>query len=336
VPILPEVPGRVAEVHVGPRAEVEAGQPLFELDSSRQEAELATAERRIEEIEADLQLAQTELEAAEGRIEMAEGAYQQALEELQTRSELRGLNPDTVPERQIEQLQIAVDGRQGALDEARANKRTVERRISALLPAQKASAEAARQEAQVGLNKTVIRAGTAGRVEQFTLKVGDIVNPLMRPAGVLVPTEAGRRGIVAGFGQLETQVVQIGMIGEAACISKPFKIIPLVVTEIQGVIAAGQVGPTDQLIDALEVAQPGSLTAFLEPLYEGGLDGLPPGSSCVVNAYTNNHEQLASGDLGLVRRVALHLVDTVGLIHALILRLQAVLFPVQSLVLTGH
>ena len=43
-------------------------------------------------------------------------------------------------------------------------------------------------QAQVELDKTVVYAGVSGRVEQFTLRVGDVVNPLMRPAGVLIPS----------------------------------------------------------------------------------------------------------------------------------------------------
>jgi multidrug resistance efflux pump len=336
VPILPEGAGRVAEVYVGIREEVEAGQPLFKLDSSEQEAALETARRRIEEVEAGFELAQAELEGAEGRIGVADGGYRQALEELETRTELRERNPDTVPLRQIEQLQVTVDGRQGALDEARANKRAIERQLSSVLPAQKASAEAALDEAQVALDKTVIRAGVDGRLEQFTLRAGDVVNPMLRPAGILVPSEAGRQAIVAGFGQIEAQVMQAGMTGEATCISKPFTIIPLVVTEVQDVIAAGQLRPTDLLIDATQGARPGSLTVFLEPLYQGALDGLPPGSSCIVNAYTNNHELLASADLSTSTWVFLHVVDTVALVHAMILRVQALLLPVQTLVLAGH
>ena len=41
VPILPEINGRVAEVYVGLSEEVTKGQPLFRLDSSKQEAALA-------------------------------------------------------------------------------------------------------------------------------------------------------------------------------------------------------------------------------------------------------------------------------------------------------
>lgn len=94
--------------------------------------------------------------------------------------------------------------------------------------------------------------------------------------------------------------------------------------------------PTNQLIDVQQIAQGGTLTVFLEPLYPGQLDGLPPGSSCIANAYTSNHEALEAKDLGMLHRLFLHVVDTVGLVHAIILRIQALLLPVQTLVLGGH
>ena len=62
------------------------------------------------------------------------------------------------------------------------------------------------------------------------------------------------------------------MIAEATRIGKPFTIIQLVVTEVRDVIAAGQLRPTNQLIDVQQMGKPGTLTAFLQPLYPGGLD----------------------------------------------------------------
>jgi hypothetical protein len=84
------------------------------------------------------------------------------------------------------------------------------------------------------------------------------------------------------------------------------------------------------------VIKPGTITVFMEPLFEGGLDGVPPGSSCIVNAYTNNHDLLAAKDLSTSKWVFLHVIDTVGVVHAIILRLQALLLPVKTLALSGH
>lgn len=336
IPILPETSGRVAEVHVGVSASVEKDAVLFRLDSTKQEAAVETARRRIAESEAAILAARAEMRKADAQIEEAKSAYQQAQDELETKRELQRRNPGIVPQRDIEKLEVLAAGRQASVAAAAAAKETAETRVSSLLPAEKATAEAALAQAQVDLDKTYIRAGVKGRVEQFALRVGDVVNPMIRSAGVLIPEGAGRQVLQAGFGQIEAQVMKVGMVAEATCISKPWTIIPMVVTNVQDYIAAGQFRGGEHLIEAQSTVRPGTILVFLEPLYEGGLNGVTPGSSCVANAYTSNHERIASKDTGALRRFALHAVDAVGLVHAMLLRIQALLLPVQTLVLSGH
>src|SRR5450432_4278246 len=60
VPIVPETNGRVAEVYVGLNSPIAKGAPIFRLDSSKQEADVETARRKIAEIEAELVVAQTD------------------------------------------------------------------------------------------------------------------------------------------------------------------------------------------------------------------------------------------------------------------------------------
>jgi len=336
VPIVPETNGRVAEIYVGLRDKVQKDQPIFRLDSSKQEATVELARRKIVEVEASMVMAQADILAAEGQIQQAKGSYQQALDELNTKKELFQRNPNTVAKRDLERLEVLVQGRQGAVDAATATKQAAETRLSTLLPAEKASAEAELAQAQVDLDKTVVRAGVSGRVEQFALRVGDIVNPLLRPAGILIPEGAGRRALQAGFGQIEAQVMKPGMTAEVTCVSKPWSIIPMVVSQVQDYIAAGQFRGGEQLIDPQQVTRPGTILVFLEPLYQGGLDDVTPGSSCIANAYTSNHDLIASGNIGTIRSVALHVVDALGLVHALILRGQALVLPFQTLVFGGH
>jgi len=336
IPILPETNGRVSEIYVQWRDQVEKGAPILRLDSSKQQADLEVAKRRIAEVDAAMVMAEAEIAASLGQIQQAQGAYQQALDELSTKEELRQRNADVVAVREIERLKNVVDGRKGAVAAAEAAKQAAETRLTTLLPAQKASADAALKQAQVDLDKTVVYAGVSGRVEQFILKVGDIVNPFMRPGGVLIPAEGGRKQIQAGFNQLEAQVIKVGMAAEVTCISKPLTIIPMVVTGVQDYIAAGQVRAGEQLIEVQQVTRPGTLLVLLEPLYEGGMDGVTPGSSCIANAYTSNHERLEKEELGFFTRIYLHVVDTVGVVHAIILRAQALLLPVKTLVFTGH
>jgi len=336
IPIISESTGRVAEVFVGFSDKVEKGAPIFRLDSSTQESAVETARRRIAEVEADLVVSAADLEKAEGQIQEARSAHQQALDELETKQELQKRNPGIVAQREIEKLQLLVEGRLGGIAAATAAKQAVQARVSSLLPAQKASAEAALAQAQVELEKTIVRAGVNGRVEQFALRVGDIVTPIMRSAGILIPDEAGRGRLQAGFGQIEAQIMKAGMIAEVTCVSKPFTVIPMVVTAVQDYIAAGQFRGGEQLVEAQQVARPGTLLVYLEPLYQGGLDGVTPGSSCIANAYSNNHDLIASKDTGTLKGIALHVVDALGLVHALILRLQALVLPFQTLVFSGH
>ena len=338
VPILPETNGRVAEVHVdGVSGEVKQGAPIFRLDSSTQEAAAETARRKIAEIDAALVAAQTDVLAAEGKIQEARSAHQQAVDELETKQEIYRRNPGAVAVRDIERLagRRARAARAGLTPPPLRRARPRRRSPPCSRPRRPAPRPRLAQ-AEVELAKTVVRAGVNGRVEQFTLRVGDIVNPFMRPAGVLIPEGAGRRAITAGFGQIEAQVMKVGMVAEVTCISKPWTVIPMVVTQVQDFIAAGQFRGGEQLIDAQQVVRPGTILVFLEPLYEGGLEGVTPGSSCIANAYTSNHDLIESGQVGATKGLVLHAVDAVGLVHAMILRIQALVLPIQTLVFGGH
>ena len=335
IPILPEIPGRVAEVNVDYSAHVEKGAPLFKLDSSKQEAAAETARRKIAEVDADMVVAQVDLTKAEHQIDEAKANYQQAVDELETKTELQRRNSGTVPEREIQRLQVLVQGRLATVNATTAARDSAQQKLSTQLQSDKASAEAELAQAEVELSKMVIRAGVAGRVEQFILRVGDVVNPLMRPAGVLIPDNAGR-SLTAGFDQIEAQVMKVGMIAEVTCVSKPFTIIPMVVTDLQKYIPAGQFRGGEQLLDPQQVTQPGTLITFLEPLYKGGLDDVTPGSSCIANAYSSNHDEIVAPETGTLRRVALHVVDGLALVHALLLRIQALLLPFKTLVFGGH
>jgi len=335
VPILPETSGRVAEIYVAFSAAVRQGDPIFKLDSSKQEAAVETARRKIVEEESELVVAKADMLKFEGQLQEAQSAYNQAMDELETKRELQRRNPGIVAQREIEKLEVLADGRKAAVAAAGAARQAAEARVTTLLPAEKASAEAALAQAQVELDKTVVRAGTSGHVEQFALRVGDIVNPLMRPAGVLIP-DRGARSLQAGFGQIEAQVLKVGMTAEVTCVSKPWTIIPMVVAAVQDYIPAGQFRGGEQLVDPQQVTRPGTLLAFLEPLYQGGLDDVTPGSSCIANAYTNNHDLIASPQTGTLQGIALHVVDALALVHALLLRLQALLLPFKVLVFSGH
>ena len=84
------------------------------------------------------------------------------------------------------------------------------------------------------------------------------------------------------------------------------------------------------------MVKPGTILAFVEPLYKDGLDGVTAGSSCIVNAYTSSHEKISAKDTGSLHAIALHTIDAVGLVHAMLLQIQALLLPIKTLVMSGH
>jgi len=339
ITILPENGGRVAEVFVHNGQLVDAGDPLFSIQDSTQFSAVQVARGKVAEAEAAFSVSQSQLAASQGLVDQAEGALDLARTELARARELQRINPGAIARAQIERLENEVNKRQGALEAAQADREAARAQIETVLPSQLASAQEELEGAEAELGKTIVYAGVGGELRQFLLKPGDYVNPLLRPAGLLIPTAgdvSGRQRVQAGFNQLAAQVIRPGTLAEISCLSKPFTVIPMVVVEVQPVIAAGQVRPTDLLIDPLDRARPGTLAVIMEPLYAQGLDGVVPGTKCIANAYTNNHELIASGELGFGRKTYLHMVDAVGVVHAVILRIQTLILPVRLLVFAGH
>ena len=339
VTILSEGGGRVEEIYVDNNQQVEAGAPLFSLLDSSQLAAVNSAGSQVAQVESAFVQTESQLEAARGGLRQAQGALDQAQNELKKKRDLASRGAQLVSKIELERLENTVDSRSGGVDSAKANIASVVAQRESVLPSQLESAKRALEQAEVELGKTVVYAGVDGTVSQFFLQRGDYVNPILRPAGILIPDkgpESGRYQIAAGFSQLATQVIHVGTLAEVACLSRPFEVIPMVVIRVQPVVAAGQLRPSDNLLDAQQRARPGTLTVVMEPLYEGGMEGVMPGSKCIANAYTNNHDLLASGEVSGFEALFYHAVDTVGIVHAIILRIQALVMPVQMLVFGGH
>lgn len=115
------------------------------------------------------------------------------------------------------------------------------------------------------------------------------------------------------------------------CFSNPWTLVPMVVTSVQPVIAAGGIRPSDQLVDVRSRAVPGTITVFMEPVYDGGADKIRPGSKCIANLYTSTKARLGQGDLSTMQKVGLTVVDGVALLQALIIRAHALIYPVRLL-----
>lgn len=335
VTILSERGGRVAEVYVQNNQVVEAGAALFRLDSSTQEAAANTARRRITEVDAALALAGTEVTAAQAQVEIAEADLRLAQDDYERRRKVAERNATVVSEQELERLQQGVDRATGAREAARALLSGAEQRLMILLPAQRETARSALAEAENEIAKSVIYASVSGTVQQFALQPGDIVNPILRPAGILVPHVTGQGYFVAAFGQITGSVVRPGMLVEITCATKPLTVIPMTVSTTQETIASGQFRPGDALVDLQDRMRPGTILAFLEPIYPEKAAGIQPGSACAGVAYTSRAAELARGEITGFAAFRAKVVDGMGIANAIVIRGKAILLPVKSLVFSG-
>ncbi len=332
VSVISDRPGRVEEVYARNDEILKADDPIFRLETSRQRAAAETARRRIAEVDANLVLAKSELEAAEGDIRAAQGGLLKAEDELERREELARRNSVVVTPQELEALRATRKSRQGQLDAAQAKRDVVQARISTLMPAERKRAEAELAQAETEIKQATVFAGTDGTLKQFVLKPGDIVNPILRPAGILVPTSSGRGRFIASFQQINAQVLHVGMLAEITCPSQPLSVIPMRMTKIQDAITTGQIRPTDQLIELEERLRPGTILVVLETIFEGQADAILRGSSCVGVAYTSHAKQIASGEITGLSAFLMWLVDGMGIANAIVIRAQALILPIRTII----
>ncbi len=335
VTVLSDRAGRVAEVYVGNNDAVRAGDAIFRLDTSRQEGAAETARRRISEIDAAIELGDAEIAGAEAQLAAIDAELSQAVDDLERRQEIAERNSAVVSEQELERLRTAVARAEAQREAALAGLETVKARLSRVLPAQRSTAMAVLSEAENEIAKSTVFASVDGTVKQFLLKPGDIVNPILRPAGVLVPETTGEGRFVAAFGQISANILQPGMLVEITCASKPLSVIPMVVDELQGAIAAGQFRPGDALLDLQDRVRPGTVTAFLAPIYPEQVADIPLGSACVGVAYSNRAAQRESGEISGFRAFVTQIVDGMGIANAIVIRGQAIILPVKVLVFSG-
>ncbi len=339
VSIMPEKSGRVQHVFVENHQKIKAGTAIFSMYDESQLAAIEQAEANIKQVEAEFSTAYAQLAIAISNVEKANSAYLRSKNEYDRKKELSLKGNNIISESEVQKMADTVAINEAGLSVSLANQASAQGVIENILPAKKASAIEVLDSAIIDEGKRTVYAHIDGELQQFALQPGDFVNPMIRSAGMIVPSSgeaSGKEAVQAGFNQLAANVIEVGTFAEITCLSKPFTIIPMKVDSVQSVIATGQVRTNETLLDVQERARPGTLTVRLVPLYEGGLDGVIPGTKCVANAYSYHHELIASGTLSTSETLYLHMVDAVGVVHAIILRMQALLLPVKVLVFSGH
>ncbi len=186
-----EATGRVARCMSTTAVRSPRGAPIFRLEKPAAGSGRRVRTLMIAEVEAEPALAQIDIVKADGQIQEANSAHQQTLDELETKQELYKRIPATSCSAR-NRAASGSSGRPSGCDHLRHGRKAPAPRAVSVL---RLRASALRSPRPKELDKTVVRAGVDGRVEQFALRVGDIVAPIMRSAGILILEGAGQRAL---------------------------------------------------------------------------------------------------------------------------------------------
>ncbi len=178
IPISPEVSGTVISVAVGNNQRVKAGQELFQLDPSRNQLAVETAE-------ADLQTARQSLGASGANVSAAEAALVSAEANL-VRSEKDAIrlkriqkeDPGAISVRRVETAEATLTAAQGQVAAAIANIDKAKQDLgqSGEQNSRILQAQSALDQAKLNLDKTTVRAPEDGVVTDVRVNNGNFAN----------------------------------------------------------------------------------------------------------------------------------------------------------------
>jgi multidrug efflux pump subunit AcrA (membrane-fusion protein) len=194
-----QAPGRIAVVHVKEGDQIEAGQPLLELEAATEKASLAAAEADLAAAEADLSrtlhgrirqdidAADAEAEAAKARSELSKGT----LERITKLAEGGAATPDELD--RARRSAEAEDMSFKAADARRNAALAGSRREDVLAARARVSgAQARRDQARAILDRLTIRAPIAGEVLSVKVRAGEYYSPGAGEAVVMGDTRVLR------------------------------------------------------------------------------------------------------------------------------------------------
>jgi len=186
--LAPKVAGYITAVPVTDNEHVAAGDAVARIDDrdyrialDQAEAQVAAAQASIENIDAQLQVQQAQIGANEAQVEQAQAGLVFAEQQAARYQDLAQKAAGTVQNAQ--QYSSQLRQQQAALASAQATLKLAQRQIEALKAQRKnaaaslAQAQAQRDQAQVNLSYTTVRAAQPGRVVNLSAAVGQFAQP---------------------------------------------------------------------------------------------------------------------------------------------------------------
>lgn len=333
VPVVSENGGTVTRIEVDNGSRVEPGQILFAVSDETEQAAVRTAELKLVEIEKSFALAQAQVRSAEASVDREKAILQQASEVFEDQEELRLRKSAAYTESRYEAAVADMDAAEAKVSQAQAALDEANLQLDEVLPAQRESANSALKQANVELEKTVVRSQVDGVIDQLTLHVGARASQIAAsPAMLIIPDRDPEhpKRVLAGFSQVARSILYVGMPAEVACdtnfnIAMVDAVLPARIVGIQPEIAAGQITATGRLLEPSQFSARGEVTVLLEMVYPEHEQKLINGSGCIVQTYDRN---LGHGLMG-------HVLGGLGIIKAWGLRFKVWIALVSGVGLAG-
>ncbi|MEM7686986.1 MAG: biotin/lipoyl-binding protein [Pseudomonadota bacterium] len=317
ISVVAQTSGPVTELDVRNGQRVSAGDLLFKIESSTQEAALTQAQAELAKLDAEETKAADNLKVAQAGTVEADASLEKLRVDLENARQL--LERKVGTEDAVRELFSAVTVAEAGLAAAEARVDLAQSDLNQAIPARRKAAEAAVESARVALEQTEVRSFTDGVVTQLAMSVGSPASKLiLSPAMVIIPDRPDDLPlrITAGFTQIARSTLYVGMPAEIACdsnIGLSFRdaVLPAKVIAIQPAIATGQVVPGGRLLEPEKGIARGSLLAYLELVHPEQETVMLDGSGCIVQTYTSN-----------LHGVTGHIIAATGVVKAVGLRLK--------------
>ncbi len=301
-PIVPAVGGIVTSVEIEPNQLVEKGTVLFRIDPKpyetvvrQKQALLAGSTDGVKELEAAVAAARASVVEVSANRDRTQGVFQRyesifergaiSANELETRRQLYLANEAALEraEADLERAQIAFEsGIDGENPEV-------------------ARLQAELEQARYDVERTVVRAPTAGYVSQLILRPGMMAVTLpLRPVMVFVHDE--HAPMVAAFRQNSALRLRAGFEAEVVYPSIPGRVFHGTVTRVLPNLAEGQLQASGNLINTQVFQSIGRVPVLIEITDDMSEFNLPTGSRAQVAVYSDHFEHVA-----LMRRILLRM-----------------------------
>lgn len=175
VGVAPKVAGVVMEVFVSNDQEVEAEQPLFQIDRSQYEIALEQARSNLETTQRQIDAGAAGVDSARAALRSAQANATRSQKDLARLKRLREQDPGTISMRRLENSQASLDSALARVSKAESDVQRAIQQMGGEVVAENPSlkaAQAALEKAELDLANTLVRATAAGVITDLRADVG--------------------------------------------------------------------------------------------------------------------------------------------------------------------